>query len=78
MAGILAVLAEFEREMLSKRVRAGIAQARREGRGYGRPWSVPPKAAVVLRLKVERVSHSENARWLGNGRTSVRRILDAD
>jgi predicted transcriptional regulator len=32
----------------------------------------------VLRLKAERVSHFEIARRLGNGRTSVRRILAAD
>ena len=32
MAGMLAVFAEFEREILRERVRAGIAQARKEGR----------------------------------------------
>jgi DNA-binding transcriptional regulator LsrR (DeoR family) len=30
----------------------------------------------VIRLKAERVSHSEIARRLGIGRTSVRRILE--
>jgi response regulator of citrate/malate metabolism len=33
--------------------------------------------AEVLRLKAEQVSHSEIARQLGIGRTSVRRILAA-
>src|SRR5213080_2242833 len=37
MAGMLAVFAEFEREVLRERVRAGIAQARKEGRPHGRP-----------------------------------------
>jgi putative DNA-invertase from lambdoid prophage Rac len=32
MAGMLAVFAEFEREILRERVRAGIAQARKDGR----------------------------------------------
>jgi putative DNA-invertase from lambdoid prophage Rac len=32
MAGLLAVFAEFEREFLRERVKAGIAQARKEGR----------------------------------------------
>ena len=32
MAGMLAVFAEFEREVLRERVGAGIAQARWEGR----------------------------------------------
>jgi DNA invertase Pin-like site-specific DNA recombinase len=35
MAGMLAVFAEFEREILRERVRAGIAQARQEGRRHG-------------------------------------------
>ena len=77
MAGMLAVFAEFEREILRERVRAGIAQARNEGRPHGRPPTASLKAAEVHRLKAERVSHSEIARRLGIGRTSVRRILAA-
>jgi putative DNA-invertase from lambdoid prophage Rac len=75
MAGMLAIFAEFEREILRERVRAGIAQARKEGRAHGRPRTASLKADEVLRLKAERVSHSEIARRLGIGRTSVRRIL---
>lgn len=37
MAGLLAVFAEFERDILHERVKAGIAQARAEGRPHGRP-----------------------------------------
>jgi DNA invertase Pin-like site-specific DNA recombinase len=77
MAGMVAVFAEFEREILRERVRAGIAQARKEGRPHGRPRSASLKAADVHRLKVERMSQSEIARRLGIGRTSVRRILAA-
>jgi DNA invertase Pin-like site-specific DNA recombinase len=77
MAGMLAVFAEFEREVLRERVRAGIAQARREGRPHGRPRTASLRASEVLRLKAEQVSQSEIARRLGIGRTSVRRILAA-
>jgi len=77
MAGLLAVFAEFEREILRERVRAGIAQARREGRRHGRPRTASLKADEVFRLKAEQVSHAEIARRLGIGRTSVRRILKA-
>jgi len=77
MAGMLAVFAEFEREILRERVRAGIAQARKEGRPHGRPRTASLKRDEVLRLKAERVSHSEIARRLRLGRTSVRRILAA-
>ncbi len=77
MAGMVAVFAEFAREVLRERVRAGIAQARRKGRPHGRPRTASLKAEEVVRLKAERVSHSEIARRLGIGRTSVRRILTA-
>lgn len=78
MAGMLAVFAEFEREILRERVRAGIALARKEGRPHGRPRTASLKAEDVLRLKAERLSHSEISRRLGIGRTSVRRILAAE
>jgi putative DNA-invertase from lambdoid prophage Rac len=78
MAGMLAIFAEFEREILRERVRAGIAQARKEGRPHGRPRTASLNREEVLRLKSERVSQSEIARRLGIGRTSVRRILVAD
>jgi putative DNA-invertase from lambdoid prophage Rac len=77
MAGMLSVFAEFEREILRERVRAGIAQARKEGRPHGRPRTASLKVNDIFRLKAERMSHSEIARRLGIGRTSVRRILAA-
>jgi putative DNA-invertase from lambdoid prophage Rac len=77
MAEMLAVFAEFEREILRERVRAGIAQARKEGRPHGRPRTASLKAEEVIRLKAESYSHSEIARQLGIGRASVRRILAA-
>lgn len=77
MAGMVAVFAEFEREVLRERVRSGIAQARKEGRTHGRPRTASLRADEVRRLKAERVNHSEIARRLGIGRTSVRRILTA-
>ena len=77
LAGMLAIFAEFEREILRERVRAGIAQARKEGRPHGRPRTASLTRDEVLRLKAERVNQSEIARRLGIGRTSVRRILAA-
>src|SRR3989442_11376957 len=40
MAGLLAIFAEFEREILRERVRAGLAHARQNGKRLGRPPSV--------------------------------------
>jgi putative DNA-invertase from lambdoid prophage Rac len=75
MAGLLAVFAEFEREILRERVRAGIAQARKHGTPHGRPPSAIRKATQVRELFAKGLSKSEIARQLEIGRTSVRRLL---
>ena len=75
MAGLLAVFAEFEREILGERVKAGIAQARKEGRPHGRPRTASQHAEQVRQLRDQQLSRSEIARRLGIGRTSARRIL---
>ena len=76
LAGMLAVFAEFEREILRERVKAGIAQARGKGIALGRPKSAAKKIAEVRQLyRKEKLTKSEIARRLGIGRTSVRRLL---
>ncbi len=75
MAGLLAVFAEFEREILRERVRAGLAHARQQGKRLGRPPSASHQAAQVRTLFRDGLSKSEVARRLNIGRTSVRRIL---
>ena len=76
MAALLAVFAEFEREILRERVRAGLAEARRNGTRLGRPATAAKKAAEVRKLQRAGVSKAEIARRLDIGRTSVRRILE--
>ena len=75
MAGWLAIFAEFEREILRERVRAGLAHARRNGRRLGRPATAARHAIEIRKLYRAGVSKSEIARRLEVGRTSVRRIL---
>jgi putative DNA-invertase from lambdoid prophage Rac len=75
MAGLLAVFAEFERDILRERVRAGLAHARQQGKQLGRPPSVAHNAAEVRKLCRQGISKSEIARRLEIGRTSVRRLL---
>jgi putative DNA-invertase from lambdoid prophage Rac len=75
MAGLLAVFAAFEREILQERVRAGLAHARQSGKRLGRPPSAALQASRVLKLYRSGVSKAEIARRLQIGRTSVRRIL---
>jgi DNA invertase Pin-like site-specific DNA recombinase len=75
MAGLLAVFAEFEREILRERVRAGLAHARQNGQKLGRPRTAARKAGEVRALHRAGISKAEIARRLQIGRTSVRRIL---
>jgi putative DNA-invertase from lambdoid prophage Rac len=75
MAGMLAVFAEFEREIIRERVKAGIAQAKAEGRQIGRPQTAAKKEKDVKRLFAKGLSKAEIARRVGIGRTSVRRLL---
>jgi DNA invertase Pin-like site-specific DNA recombinase len=75
LAGMLAVFAEFERDILRDRVRAGIAQARKEGRAHGRPRSAALHAEKVKKLFKNGISKREIAKRLKISRTSVRRLV---
>jgi len=76
MAGLLAVFAEFEREILRERVRAGLAHARQNGQRLGRPMTAALHADKIRKLYGAGISKSAIARRLQIGRTSVRRILN--
>jgi len=76
MAALLAVFAEFEREILRERVRAGLAHARQNGKRLGRPITAGLHADQVWKLYRAGVTKSAIARRLQIGRTSVRRILE--
>jgi putative DNA-invertase from lambdoid prophage Rac len=75
MAGLLAIFADFEREILRERTRAGLAETRRNGKRLGRPETVARHAAEIRKLHRSGISKSEIARRLQIGRTSVRRLL---
>src|SRR5271155_3261931 len=75
MAALLAVFAEFEREILRERVCAGLAHARQNGKRLGRPPTAALQTNQVRKLYRAGVSKAEIARRLHIGRTSVRRIL---
>jgi DNA invertase Pin-like site-specific DNA recombinase len=75
MAGLLAVFAAFEREILQERVRTGLAHARQNGTCLRRPPTAAQKHGEVRNLYRAGVSRSEIACRLNIGRTLVRRIL---
>jgi Resolvase, N terminal domain len=54
--GIVAALAEFERELIIERTKAGMAAARARGRNGGRPYKMAPSK---LRLAVASMNQPE-------------------
>lgn len=75
LAGMLAVFAEFERDMIRERVRAGISRARRQGVRLGRPPTAVHHASEIVALRARKLTHAAIAKKVGIGETSVRRIL---
>ena len=75
LAGMLAVFAEFERDILRDRVKAGIDQARKDGKPHGRPMTVGKLVPEMKQLHDDGLSKREIARRLGVSRTSVIRLL---
>jgi DNA invertase Pin-like site-specific DNA recombinase len=75
MADLLAVFAEFEREILRERVRAGLAHARQNGQRLGRPLTAALHAGQLRKLYRAGITKAEIACRLKIGRTSVRRML---
>jgi len=75
MAGLLAVFAEFERDLIRERVKAGIAHARKLGKPHGRPLTVANQTNEIKSLFRKGFSKSKIAKTLNISRTSVRRLL---
>lgn len=51
--GHLAVFAEFEREQIRERTKAGMEAARARGVHIGRPRAIPPDVALILRERLD-------------------------
>jgi putative DNA-invertase from lambdoid prophage Rac len=75
LVGMLAVFAEFERDLLKERVRAGIAAAQKRGRSFGRPATARVMSEKVEQLFAQGLNKSEISRRLGIARSSVLRAL---
>ncbi len=75
MSGLLAVFSEFEREMISERVKAGIHQARLKGKRLGRPPKAQAQKKEIIKLWNKSQNKSVIARELGISRRSIARII---
>ena len=72
---IIGSFAEFEREMIVERVRAGLANARANGQVLGRPERDPTAKTRIGELRAEGLSLREIARREGRSASGVLKIL---
>jgi len=70
---VVATMAEFEREILRERVRAGLSRARERGVQLGRPLKLDP--LEVLRLRGDGMSVCAIARSVGAPASTVADLL---
>lgn len=75
MAGMLSTFAEFERDIIRERVKAGIANARENGKAHGRPKTAALKAEEIKKLKSTGLNNSQIAKRLKVSRASVINLL---
>ncbi|MDN7352002.1 recombinase family protein [Acetobacter senegalensis] len=79
LATVLAGIAEFERDLISERVKSGLAAARARGKVLGRQKGQRPKsdrlAPKVLALVAEKRSYRWVARDLGISKNTVAAIV---
>ncbi|AOW48011.1 DNA resolvase (plasmid) [Acetobacter ascendens] len=82
LATVLAGIAEFERDLISERVKSGLAAARARGKVLGRQQGQRPKsdrlAPKVLALVAEKRSYRWIARDLGISKNTVAAIVQRE
>jgi putative DNA-invertase from lambdoid prophage Rac len=78
LAGMLAVFAGFERDMLRERIALGMARSRergtRSGKAIGRPATARARTEDVAELVAAGLTDGRIAKQLGMSRSSVRRV----
>ena len=76
--GVIAAVAEFERDLLIERTQSGLARAKSQGKSLGRPRSL---GATQINLVEQRLAEGETiaglAREFGTSRQSIMRIRQA-
>ena len=71
MFTIISAIAEFERSLISERVKAGIAKARAEGRPHGRPSIGQDTVRQIQRLREKGMSLRAIAKRLSVSKSTV-------
>jgi len=78
MFGMLAVFAEFERDIISERTRAGLEAAKRRGRTGGRPAIDEKTKRQIRKLFEAGESATDIAKEYGIGRSTIYKIMNED
>jgi DNA invertase Pin-like site-specific DNA recombinase len=65
MFTVISAIAEFERSLISERVRSGIAKARAQGQQHGRPKTSAETIKAIKRLRRQGKSLNKIAKQLG-------------
>jgi DNA invertase Pin-like site-specific DNA recombinase len=77
MFHVIGAMAEFERELIRERVKAGLAHARSKGQKLGRPKVRRDRdedAKVIRRMRAEGDSYGEIAEALGRTKSDIYRV----
>ncbi len=75
--GVIAAVAEFERDLLIERTQAGLSRAKSEGKALGRPQSLTKVQSLMVRDRLATgASVASLAKEFGTSRQTVMRIRD--
>lgn len=76
--GVIAAVAEFERDLLIERTQAGLARAKAEGKTLGRPSALSPSQMFDVTRRLEAgEAVAAVARAMGTSRQTIMRVRDA-
>jgi putative DNA-invertase from lambdoid prophage Rac len=76
--GVIAAVAEFERDLLIERTQAGLVRAKAEGKSVGRPSALSPKQVESVRQRLAAgASVSALAKDFETSRQTIMRARDA-
>ncbi len=75
MFQMMGVFAEFERSMISERVKSGLARTKAKGTKLGRPMTSPKTEAQILKLRSKGKGMLAIGKELGVGTSVVQRVV---
>ena len=75
MFQMMGVFAEFERSMISERVKSGLARAKSNGKTLGRPKVSDECEEQILNLRSQGMGILKIGKELGVGTSTVQRVI---